>query len=113
MKKKEASPFEKDTWKRLKEDPALAESFFEELIERPLAVQVSMLRRMRGISQIKLAAEMHITQSYLSKLEKEDSDHLIGIYEKLAKRLKGKLAIIPEGARIITSSCHSKLPHAA
>jgi ribosome-binding protein aMBF1 (putative translation factor) len=113
MKKKDTSPFEKDTWKRLKEDRAFAEAFFEELIERPLAVQVSMLRRLRGISQVELAAQLHITQSYLSKLEREDSDHLVGIYEKLAKQLKGKLAIIPEGARIVAFKSHSRLNRAA
>jgi DNA-binding XRE family transcriptional regulator len=113
MRKKQVSPFEKDTWKRVDADPEFAEAFFEELVERPLAVQVSMLRRMRGISQVQLAASLNVTQSFLSKLEKEGSDHLVSLYEKLAKLLKGRLAIIPKGSRIITPRRQSRLPRAA
>jgi ribosome-binding protein aMBF1 (putative translation factor) len=109
MKKKQPSPFEKDTWKRVEEDRQFAEAFFEELIERPLPVQVSILRRMRGISQIQLASQLHVKQSFLSKLEKEGSDHLVSIYEKLARLLKGRLAIIPSGARIVATRAHPKL----
>jgi DNA-binding XRE family transcriptional regulator len=113
MKTKMASPFEKDTWKRVEEDREFSEAFFDELVQRPLPVQVSLIRRLRGISQVQLAALLHVTQSFLSKLEKEDSDHLIGIYVRLAKLLKGKLAIVPEGARIVTFKAQSKLKRAA
>ena len=115
MRKKteEASPFEKDSWKRISEDPEFAEAFFEEMIERPLALQVSMFRRMRGVSQVQLAAQLHVKQSFLSKLEKEGSDHLIGIYERLAKSLNGRLAIIPEGAKVVPTKAASKLARAA
>jgi DNA-binding XRE family transcriptional regulator len=102
MKNKQASPFEKDTWKRVETDKEFANAFFEALVERPLAVQVSMLRRMRGISQVQLAEKLHVSQSFLSKLEKEGSDHLISLYERLANLLNGRLAILPEGSRIIT-----------
>ena len=113
MNKKDASPFEKDTWKHIEEDREFAEAFFEELVERPLAVQVSVLRRMRGISQVQLAARLHVTQSFLSKLEKEGSDHLVSLYERLAKLLKGRLAIIPEGSRIIAPKGRPRLRRAA
>ncbi len=110
MIKKTSSPFERDTWKHVEEDREFADAFFAELADRPLAVQVALLRRMRGISQVELAARMHVTQSFLSKLEKEDSSHLVGLYEKLAKLLKARLAIIPEGAKIVSSRKSFK-PH--
>lgn len=103
MTKNSSSPFERDTWKRVKDDRRFASAFLEELVERPLAVQVSMLRRLQGISQVDLAARMDITQSFLSKLEKEDSSHLVGLYEKLARLLNARLVMIPRGARIVTS----------
>jgi DNA-binding XRE family transcriptional regulator len=103
MKRKILSPFEGDTWKHIEEDPAFADAFFAELVERPLAVQVAMLRRFRGLSQVELAARLHVTQSFLSKLEKEDSNHLVGLYEKLAKLLNGKLAIVPEGTKLVAA----------
>jgi len=65
MRKKASSPFERDTWKHMEEDRAFADAFFAELLERPLAVQVSMLRRLRGLSQVELAARLHVTQSFL------------------------------------------------
>ena len=108
MKKKTSSPFERDTWKHMEEDHAFAEAFFEELVERPLAVQVSMLRRLRGLSQVELATRLHVTQSFLSKLEKEDSDHLVGLYQKLAKLLNGRLAIVPKGIRLVAAKDMSK-----
>ena len=113
MKTKNTSPFEKDTWKRIEEEHDFAQAFFEELVQRPLPVQVSMFRRMQGISQVQLAARLHVTQSFLSKLEKADSDHLLGLYVRLAKLLKGRLAIIPEGARIVTFKDQPKLKRAA
>ena len=113
MKNKMSSPFEKDSWKRVAEDPEFAEAFFEELIERPLAVQVSVLRKMRGISQVELARRLHITQSFLSKIEKEGSDHLVSLYERLAKLLNGRLAIVPQGSRIVSPQNPPKLKRAA
>ena len=112
MKKKNPSPFEGDTRKRLQEDPEFAEAFFEELMERPLPVQLGILRRLVGISQAQLASRFKVTQAYLSKLEKEGSDHLISAYAKLAKLLHGRLAIIPEGARIVLPKI-TRLPRAA
>lgn len=113
MSKKKASPFENDTRKRIREDAEFAEAFFEDLTERPLPVQLGILRRLAGISQAELASRLKVTQAYLSKLEKEGSDHLVSIYADLAKLLRGRLAIVPEGARIIPPKTHLKLPRAA
>jgi DNA-binding XRE family transcriptional regulator len=101
MAKKELSPFDRDTLKRIAEDSDFAEAFFEELSERPLSVQLAFLRRMNGHSQMKLATRLRINQGFLSRLEKEGSDHLISFYEKLAKLMHARLALIPEGYRIL------------
>src|SRR5262249_27802945 len=112
MKQKNGSPFERDTWKRIAQDPGFAEEFFGELMERPLQVQISMLRKTRGLSQVDLAKQLQVTQSFLSKLEKEGSDHLVSLYERIAKILDGRLAIIPAGSRIVTLNRRPKFKYA-
>jgi DNA-binding XRE family transcriptional regulator len=113
MKKKELSPFERDTVKRIEGDSEFSDVFFEELVERPLSVQLSMLRKLNGISQVQLANRARLKQSFLSKLEKEDSDHLISVYEKVAKILQCRLALIPEGSKVIPPKDHLNLRRAA
>jgi hypothetical protein len=101
MKKKtEDSPFEHDTWKRIQEDSEFASEFFDDLSERPIAVQFAILRRLQGLTQEKMAARLHRRQNYVSKLEKPGIDHLISHYEKAVKFLHGRLAIIPDGAQV-------------
>lgn len=104
MKKLSLSPLEARAIKRIKEDPEFAEAFFEDFAQRPLVAQLSILRRMGGLSQIQLASLMKVPQSFISKLEKTGTDHRLSVYERLAKALHTRLAFIPEGARIL-------LPH--
>ncbi len=101
MKNTEISPIDRDVIKRIKEDSAFAEIYFEELSERPLSAQFAILRRLQGVTQEQAATKLHWKQAHVSKLEKEGSDHLISNYEKLARFLHGRLAIIPKGARIV------------
>lgn len=101
MSKDFLSPFDRDVIKRLKKDPEYAETYFEELAKAPLPLQLSILRRLKGVTQEKMADRLHVKQAYISKLEKPGSDHLFSSYEKAAKMLHGRLAIIPEGARVV------------
>ena len=101
MKRLTISPLEARAFKRMHEDAEFAEHFFADLAERPLMAQLSILRRMRGISQVQLAALMKVPQSFVSKLEKNGTDHRMSVYERLAKVLHARLAFIPEGARIL------------
>lgn len=101
LKKTESSPVERDTWKRIQEDPEFASAFFEDLSERPIPVQFAVLRRFRGYSQDKIASRLHRKQNYISKLEKPGLDHLVSHYEKAVKHLHGRLAIIPEGVKLV------------
>ena len=103
MKKTDVSPIDRNVVKRIKEDPEFAQLYFEELSERPLSVQFSILRRLQGVTQEKAASKLHWKQAHISKLEKEGSDHLISNYERLARLLHGRLAVIPKGARIVMS----------
>jgi hypothetical protein len=100
-KKTEISPVDKDAAKWIKEDAGFAADYFEALAERPLPVQLATLRRLCGITQDKMAARLHVRQAYVSKLEKLGSDHLVSNYEKAARFLHGRLAIIPEGGKIV------------
>ena len=113
MTKKELSPFDKQLLQRIAEDHEFAKAFFEELLERPLPVQLGFLRRMRGVSQEVLAGQLQVDQSYVSKLEREGSDHLLSIYEKLGKFLRARLAFVPIGARIVWPKGRSPLQNAA
>ena len=100
-KKNEKSPFERDTWKRIQEDPEFASEFFGDLSERPIAVQFAVLRRLKGLTQEKMAVRLRRKQNYISKLEKPGVDHRISHYEKAVRFLHGRLAIIPEGAHVV------------
>lgn len=101
MKRNAVSPFDRDVVKRLREDPNYAESYFEEMAKAPLPLQLALLRRLKGVTQEKMAAKLHVKQAYISKLEKPGTDHLFSNYEKAARMLNGHLAIIPEGARVV------------
>lgn len=99
-RKNKISPFEKDTWERIRKDPKFASAFFEDLSERPISVQFAMLRRLRGLSQERIASRLHRKQNYISKLEKVGEDHLVSQYERAAKLLHGRLAIVPEEIKL-------------
>ena len=113
MKKSGVSPLEARAFKRMNEDPEFAEAFFEDLAERPLVAQLSILRRMGGMSQVQLAALLKVPQSFVSKLEKTGTDHRMSVYELLAKALHVRLAFIPEGAKILLPHVRQKLRSAA
>jgi hypothetical protein len=104
MKRKRSSPFEKDTIHRIFQDSAFAEVFLEELMGRPLAVQASFFRRLKGLTQKDLAEAMKINQGFLSRLENPQIDHLVSIYARYAKAIKARLAFLPEGARVVFST---------
>lgn len=101
MRKNAASPFDRDVEKRLKADPEYAEAYFAELAQAPLPLQLAIMRRLRGLTQEKMAAKLHVKQAYISKLEKMGSDHLVSNYERAARMLHGHLAIIPDGSRVV------------
>ena len=102
MRKNAVSPFDRDVVKHLG-DPEYAEAYFEELAKAPLSLQLAILRRLKGVTQVRMAAKMHVKQAYISKLEKAGSDHLLSNFEKAAKFLHGRLAIIPEGAKVVSA----------
>ncbi|MBI1979362.1 MAG: helix-turn-helix transcriptional regulator [Elusimicrobia bacterium] len=99
--REEMSPVHRDTLKRIEEDPEFAEAYFEELRSSPIPVQLALLRRLKGIPQVEVAAKLHLKQAFISKLEKPESDHRISIVSKVAKALNGELVILPPGARVI------------
>jgi len=109
MKKNKISPFEGDTWARLAKDVKFAEAFLAELSERPLPVQLGLLRKMAGYTQNQLATHAKLPQSFVSKLEKLGSDHRLSVYERIARLIHGRIVIIPEGAKIVFSKRSARL----
>ena len=99
--KKRTSAVDIDIRKRIERDPEFAEAYFEELLDKPVAIQAALLRRLYGVSQVKLAERLHVKQAYISKLEQVGSDHLVGAYEKIAKALNGRFGFLPPGAKIV------------
>ena len=83
------------------EGVASLKDFFQAMAEVPLPVQLGLLRRLRGLSQVRLASQLHIKQSYLSRLEVQGSDHLLRQYELVAKALGARVALLPRGAKVI------------
>lgn len=92
--------FSEATWKELREDPKFAKAFFEAYIRESVPLQAMLLRTLGGISQAQLADKLGVKQTHLSRLEKDGSDHVISVYEKLGRLLHAKLALIPDGAKI-------------
>ena len=101
MKSNRVSPLDRNVVNSLKSDPEYAEAYFEELAKAPLPLQLALVRRLQGVTQEKMAAKLHVKQSYISKLEKVGTDHRFSSYERAARLLHGRLAIIPEGAKVV------------
>lgn len=104
MAKESISPVYRDVEKHMKKDTEYAAAYLEELGKAPLPMQLAILRRLRGVTQEKLAARLHVRQGYISQLEKPGSDHRLSNYVKAARLLHGRLAIVPEGARVVPAS---------
>lgn len=99
--KRRGSAYDAYMHKSFQEDPSLAADFFTELMRRPLASQLAVLRRMAGYTQSELAGLLGITQPHISRLEKEDADHLLSFYKRVAARLGAHLAVIPVGMALV------------
>lgn len=57
-------------------------------------MQFALLRRFLGVTQEELGESMGIRQTHVSRMEKDDSDHLISLYEKAARKLGAHLALV-------------------
>ena len=104
------SPFDRDVIQHLKKDPEYAAAYLEELAKAPLPLQLAILRRIRGFTQEKMAANLHVKQAHISKLEKLGSDHLVSNYERAARMLHGHIAIIPEGMKLVADFTRCEPP---
>ena len=100
-KKKKRPPFTETTWEKVRSDPEFAKAFFEAYLKESIPLQVTLLRTLAGIPQVKLAKKLRIKQTHLSRLEKDGSDHVISIYKKMGNLLNAKLALIPNEAEIV------------
>jgi DNA-binding XRE family transcriptional regulator len=109
MNKKKRIEFDKDVWGAIASDPEYATEYFEELITRPLPLQVALLRRFLGMTQEGLAKSLHMKQTHISRLEKIDSDHLLSLYKKAAERLGAHLAIVPNNMVLIPKNYLRKI----
>ncbi|HVC09712.1 MAG TPA: helix-turn-helix domain-containing protein [Elusimicrobiota bacterium] len=103
MNKKE-SGFDQDVRKAIESDPEYAAEYFEELMTRPLPVQVALLRQFLGMTQEQLAKELGLKQTHVSRLEKVDSDHLLSLYKRAGEKMGAHLALVPDAMVIIPKS---------
>jgi DNA-binding XRE family transcriptional regulator len=103
MSKKEPE-FNKDIRKAIESDPEYAAEYFEELMTRPLPVQVTLLRRFLGMTQEELARAVGLKQTHISRLEKVDSDHLLSLYKRAGEKMGAHLALVPADMVIIPKS---------
>lgn len=93
--------FDKDVRKAIGKDQKYAAEYFEELTRRPLPVQLALLRKFLGLTQEDIAKALNLKQTHVSRLEKAGSDHLVSLYEKAAKHLKARVAIVPQGVTLM------------
>jgi len=99
--KTQDSPLDRHIRESIKKDPEYAEAFFEGLSDEPLHVQITLLRRVYGISQEEVASQLHVKQSQISRLEKKNSDHLLSTYQKLAKIFHSKILVVPDNYKVV------------
>lgn len=108
MRKKEPK-FDRDVRKAIESDPEYATEYFEELMTRPLQVQVTLLRQFLGMTQEELARALGLKQTHVSRLEKVDSDHLLSLYKRAAEKMGAHLALVPDNMVIIPKSQFKRL----
>lgn len=92
---------EKDLIARLKDYPEYAAVFLEEVSTRPLQIQFYILRRLMGWTQERLARELGLKQTHISRLEKVGSNHRAELYSRAAAKFGARLAFIPAGMKIV------------
>jgi len=102
MSARKIPEFDKDVRKAIESDPEYAMEYFEELKIRPLPVQLTLLRKFLGLTQEDLAKALGLKQTHISRLEKVDSDHLLSLYRRAAKKLGAHLAIVPNDMVLIS-----------
>lgn len=107
--KKKGAEFNKDVRGAIESDPEYAAEYFEELMTRPLPVQVALLRQFLGMTQEQLAKALGLKQTHVSRLEKVDSDHLLSLYKRAAEKMGAHLALIPDNMVIIPKSQFRRL----
>ena len=101
-------PTSSNRWVDLRHDPSFAQAFFEAYRKASVPLQLTLLRTLAGISQLGLAKKAKVKQTHHSRLEIDDSDHLLSIYEKMGKLLRAKLVLIPDEAQITIRKKKSK-----
>ena len=106
---KKEPKFDKDVRKAIESDPEYAAEYFDEMMKRPLPVQLALLRKFLGMTQEELAITLRLKQTHISRLEKVDSDHLLSLYKKASERLGAHLAIVPEDMVIIPKDQFKRL----
>jgi len=82
---------------RLKEDlrdPEIRKAFNEEDLPARLAIQIARLRESRGLTQVKLARKLGVSQQALSQLENPESARFtLRTLQRVADALHGKLIV--------------------
>ncbi|MBI2071040.1 MAG: helix-turn-helix transcriptional regulator [Elusimicrobia bacterium] len=101
-RKKQENQFDPDVRKAIESDPEYAAEYFEELMQRPLPVQIALLRKYLGMTQEQLAKALHLKQTHISRLENVDSDHLLSLYKRAAEKMGAHLAVVPENMTLVS-----------
>lgn len=81
---------------KIRRHAPLSQPAFEAMRLLPIPLQLEFLRRYYGVSQTELAAHLSIKQGYLSRLEKEGTDHLLSQYERIARALQARIGLCPK-----------------
>lgn len=101
-RKKQEALFNQDVRKTIESDPEYAVEYFDELMRRPLPVQLALLRKFIGMTQEQLAKALHLRQTHISRLEKVDSNHLLSLYKQAAEKMGAHLAVVPENMTLVS-----------
>lgn len=88
--------FEEYLNKRLKEDPKLAEGFWDGYEDFKIGEMLREARKNSGLTQKEMAQKINTTKSVISRIENHATDIRLSTLEKFAKALGRKITVLIE-----------------
>lgn len=82
--------------KRLKDDPGLAEGFWDGYEDFKIGVMLKEARESSGLTQEEVARKIATTKSVVSRIENHAKDIRLSTLEKFAKALGKRLIVLIE-----------------
>lgn len=98
------TPFEDDTREALRKNPVFARAFFRDVSELPVPLQLSIMRRVMGVSQYEIAVKLRVQQPHVARLERAGHDPRLSSIMAQAQAIGCRVALVPGDGFSATAS---------